>query len=392
MRKTIICLLAMLLEAHGNETSPRSCRRFLRNSGWFNNVWTRYSEDRFKKLFRISKTTFVYILDAVRPGLVRQTLCEEPISPEERLGIALYRLSRGDYLQTISEMTGRGTSTVRVLTQDVCALIKSQFWGKHVKFPRTEEEMLKCMNLMEELWQSTRAFAAVDGCHIAVKCPPGGAEARREYYNFKNFYSIVMMGMLDAKYRFVWASVGLPGSVHDATILQSSAMYRKLKDGDILPEIFKEFEGEKIPPIILGDSAFPHHTWLQKPYSHAVLTEKESYFNYRLSRGQMVTECAYGQLKGRWRMLYRKSECTPDTMKDIVLACIVLHNICIDKDDSLPAVFNLCFDKDGVMLNQKRRREKLVMMNGHAVADNGKGAEKVREALKNKFWNEKILT
>ena len=46
--------------------------------------------------------------------------------------------------------------------------------GKHVKFPITEEEMLKCMNLMDELWQSTCAFAAVDGCHIAVKCPSEG--------------------------------------------------------------------------------------------------------------------------------------------------------------------------------------------------------------------------
>ena len=163
-----------------------------------------------------------------------------------------------------------------------------------------------------------------------------------------------MMGMLDAKYRFLWASVGLPGSVHDATILQSSTMYKKLKYGEILPQIYKEIEGEKVPPIILGDSAFPHHTWLQKPYSHAVLTEKESNFNYRLSRGRMITECAYGQLKGRWRILYRKSESTPDTMKDIVLACIVLHNICIDKDDCLPAAFNLCYEKDGVLLNQER--------------------------------------
>ena len=118
----------MLLQAVGNGRSPRSCRRFLRNSGWFGKVWTSYSPERFTRLFRISKPTFLYILDAIRENLVRQTLCEEPISPEERLGIALYQLSRGDYLQTVSEMTGRGIATVQVLTKEICFLIKAHLW------------------------------------------------------------------------------------------------------------------------------------------------------------------------------------------------------------------------------------------------------------------------
>ena len=31
----------------------------------------------------------------------------------------------------------------------------------------------------------------------------------------------------------------------------------------------------------------------------SILVGKKRYFNYRLSRARMVTECAYGQLKGR---------------------------------------------------------------------------------------------
>ena len=38
-------------------------------------------------------------------------MTEEPISPEFRLAICLYRLGRGDYLFTISEMTGYGAAT-----------------------------------------------------------------------------------------------------------------------------------------------------------------------------------------------------------------------------------------------------------------------------------------
>ena len=84
-----------------------SYRRYLRNSGWFSNVWENYSDERFKTIFRVSREIFTNILGFIR-NLQREYLCETPISPEERLGICLYRLARGDYYQTISEPTGRG--------------------------------------------------------------------------------------------------------------------------------------------------------------------------------------------------------------------------------------------------------------------------------------------
>ena len=41
----------------------------------------------------------------------------------------------------------------------------------------------------------------------------------KEYRNFKNFYSVVLMGMVDAKYKFIWASCGYPGNSHDSLIM-----------------------------------------------------------------------------------------------------------------------------------------------------------------------------
>ena len=52
---------------------------------------------------------------------------------------------------------------------------------------------------------------------------------------------------------------------------------------------------------------------------------------YRLSRARMVTECAFGQLKERWRIFYRKSEGNQHSLKVNVSACILLHNMCIGK-------------------------------------------------------------
>ena len=75
-------------------------------------VWNTYSPDRFKKTFRVSRETFEYLLNRIRTLLERQSITEDVISPEFRLAVCLYRLGRGDYYYTISELTGLGTSTV----------------------------------------------------------------------------------------------------------------------------------------------------------------------------------------------------------------------------------------------------------------------------------------
>ena len=73
-----------------------------------------------------------------------------------------------------------------------------------------------------------------------------------------------------------------------------------------------------------------------KPYTNAAPTPKQYYFNYRLSWARMVTEGAFGWLKGKWRILLRKCESKTSELKVAALACMVLHNICIDCEDTLP--------------------------------------------------------
>ena len=70
----------------------------------------------------------------------------------------------------------------------------------------------------------------------------------------------------------------------------------------------------------------------------------------------MVTECEFGQLKGCWRVLYRKREATQESLKINILACIVLRNIYIEKEDLITQ--NLDFTYDSVT-NRKISSEEL---------------------------------
>ena len=346
-------------------TVNRSCRRLPRNTGWWDQIWQTYSDTRFKKTFRISRSTFNYILDNIKDEITHDIINEQPVSAECRLGICLYRLGRGDYYYTISEMSGLGLSTV-------CEEFKSKILD------------------MEEMWQFPCSWGAVDGCHIPIKCPPGGKNACKEYHNYKNFYSIVLMAFVDSHYRFIWASSGFPGNSHDSVIFGSTTMYQNLEE-NFIPEIGKDIDGITIPPLLIGDSAFPFHSWLMKPFTNAVLTPKQRNFNYRLSRARMATEGAYGQLKGRWSILLCKCESTTEEVKICILACIILHNICLERGDTIPTKLDLTIDP---LTNQKRDRntirDLLNMRNCKPVKDSSQSASKIRAVLTNTLWREKL--
>ena len=164
------------------------------------------------------------------------------------------------------------------------------------------------------------------------------------------------MGIAAADYRFLWAIIGLPGSENDACTFKASHLYSDIMRGNALPDIKKVLTVQsqrevQLPPVLLRDFAFLHHYWLQKPFANTVLSEKQSHFNYCLGRARMVTKCTFGQLKGRWRLLYQKSEVSQHSLKMILLACIVLHNICTEKKDHINHSLDLTFDEN----NNKRK-------------------------------------
>ena len=80
----------------------------------------------------------------------------------------------------------------------------------------------------------------------------------KEYHNFKNFYSIVMMAIVNAHDCFIWVSVGFPGNLHDLVILQSTELWQDVTENNIIPSIAKTIEGIEGYPMIWG--ILPSHS------------------------------------------------------------------------------------------------------------------------------------
>ena len=193
-----------------NEPDPRSrsCRRLPRNNGWWENVINNYSDARFKEMFRMTKGTFYYILSKIEHRIEKNSVTvEAPIPSDMRLAICLYKLTRGDYHYTISEMTGIGEATVCRIIIDVCETIVEVLWKETVEkfFPKSANDFQESSLQMDIEWQFPFAFSAIDGSHLPIKCPDGGMESKKQYFNVKGFYSIILLAIVDAKYRFIWA-------------------------------------------------------------------------------------------------------------------------------------------------------------------------------------------
>ena len=62
---------------------------------------------------------------------------------------------------------------------------------------------------------------------------------------------------------FVHASVGAPGSTHDARMIKSARLYQSIYNGEIFPEKAMILESSRnIPLVTTRDSVFPRYSWL----------------------------------------------------------------------------------------------------------------------------------
>lgn len=226
-----------------------------------------------------------------------------------------------------------GISTASLLVRAVCQAIWEVMLSECMPVP-TKEQWEKIALHFEKVANFPHCIGAVDGKHIRIICP---YKSGSMFYNYKEYYSVVLMAIADSQYRFTYVDIGSFGKDCDSSIFKRTRLWTSIETNDQLLPDEKVLPGTgmdsaKVPYFFLGDEAFALHNHLLRPFGGSNLTKEKRIFNYRLSRARRYVECSFGILTNKWRILHRPLNVQVDFAVDIVKACVLLHNFVRDRD------------------------------------------------------------
>lgn len=204
-----------------------------------------------------------------------------------------------------------------------------------VKAPSQESEWLEVATGFNDKWNFPNCIGAVDGKHVVMNAPPNSGSI---FYNYKGTHSIVLMGICDANYRFLYVDVGANGRISDGGVFSNCSFHRALNCNENVLNIPAPCElpdrNVEIPYFLVGDDAFALGKHLMKPYAQRNLSGVERIFCYRLSQARRTIENAFGILSVKFRVFCQPMLLNPQKCRTVTKTACVLHNFLIDRNTS----------------------------------------------------------
>ena len=87
-----------------------------------------------------------------------------------------------------------------------------------IKPPSSPSNWLEIEQGFSQKWNFSMCVGAIDGKHVAIQKPPN---ARSEFFNYKGYRSIVLLGVCDANYGFTIVDIGVSGRHSDEGIFST---------------------------------------------------------------------------------------------------------------------------------------------------------------------------
>ena len=139
-----------------------------------------------------------------------------------KLAITLRHLAKGETYKSLNYHWLVVQTIIYKFALIVCCSILDEFQEEYLTCPTTPKSEEK----FRSKWIVPHVLGALDGKHIAMKMPK---KSESEFYNYKVFFSLVLLVLVDRDYRFLWVNLGSSGSSSDAHLFNHS----KLNDGTL---------------------------------------------------------------------------------------------------------------------------------------------------------------
>lgn len=336
-----LAMIAVALDEEERES--REKRVWVRNmlklrerEGEFHTLYKELEEEEssFFKYFRMSKHQFFHLLSKIETKITKKlSRFRRPISPRQKLMVCLRYLATGDTMQTIAFSFRLGHSTVHNIVKEVCTVIIDCMLSEEMPTP-TEADWLRIAQEFWDIWNYPNCIGAIDGKYVQIVAPP---KSGSQFFNYKQTFSVVLLALVDANYKFIAVDIGSYGKNSDGGIFAHSKLGQALEHNRLNVPGEKVLPGTDVPVphVIVGDEAFPLKTYLMRPYPRNQASDDPSatIYNSRHCRARRTSENAFGQLAQKYRIFLRRINALPENVDKIILTCCILHNFI--KDDNV---------------------------------------------------------
>ena len=96
-----------------------------------------------------------------------------------------------------------------------------------------EKTVDDCVNISNDFYRRTQfqnCICAFDGKHIRIKMSTGSGSL---FYNYKHFYSILLLALVNANYCFIAVHVGSVGKSSESIVFKNANIGRKLESNQL---------------------------------------------------------------------------------------------------------------------------------------------------------------
>ena len=172
--------------------------------------------DEYKATLRMCPATYNALLAMISPGITKKkTNMRKAICADARLLLTLRYIALGDGFRSLSQQFRIAPSTCRMIVRETCQVIYKMLQPRYMATPRSSREWKKIAHEFEQRWQFPHVIGCVDGKHIRIERP---SKSGSMFFNYKGYFSLVLLGICDADYKFIYVDVGAEGKASDGGI------------------------------------------------------------------------------------------------------------------------------------------------------------------------------
>ena len=308
-------------------------------------------DDELVSRYRLSRHCIIDLCDLLAADLERSTTRSNALSVSTQVLVALRYFATGSFQRVAGDLHGVSQSSVSRCVTGVGKAL-SRRASQYITFPTNEASQRRVKSEFFDVAGFPNVLGCVDGTQIAITAPTTNEHI---YVCRKGFHSMNIQATCDAKLRFTGIVAKYPGSTHDAFIWRDCAVYNYMTSHD--------------NGWLLGDSGYPLSPFLMTPVTNATSNAEQSYNKCHIKTRNCI-ERAFGLWKMRFRCLHKTGGCLqspPAGCIQIICACAVLHNICVDshmpppsaemeteeEDDELPSPADSNNDSSGARVRSR---------------------------------------